>query len=402
MNEEMKSVMAALDAIEKKMSENASKEEMKALQAQYAELQEKQVKLSKQLLDLQQKGLKLELPKPKAVKSIGEQVIEHGSFKTYLKGGATKCRFEITEFKAEGGDSQTSETPSAPTVENPMLTPGAGVLQTYRRPGIVPLMQRPLSIEGLFPSSPISGNSFEYVQEKGFINGAKVVAEGTQKPFSSIKFEVKTGKVHTVAHLAKVSKQMLEDAPALISYLNNRMTYGVDLVVEDMLISGSGGETELSGIFTEGNYTPVGATKGDLGSAPNLYDLILFAKAKIQQAYFRPNMILLNPADWVKMLFVKNTSGDYYLNGPVNVASKTLWGLPVLDSQAIPEGKFMVVDTAQAATVWHRSGLVLEMFEQDSDNVQKNLVTIRAERRLGFSIERPEALVGGTLAIPIA
>ena len=102
------------------------------------------------------------------------------------------------------------------------------------------------------------------------------------------------------------------------------------------------------------------------------------------------------------MLFVKNTSGDYYLNGPVNVASKTLWGLPVLDSQAIPEGKFMVVDTAQAATVWHRSGLVLEMFEQDSDNVQKNLVTIRAERRLGFSIERPEALVGGALAIPTA
>ena len=89
MNEEMKSVMAALDAIEKKMSENASKEEMKALQAQYAELQEKQVKLSKQLLDLQQKGLKLELPKPKAVKSIGEQDIEHESIKTYLKGGAT-------------------------------------------------------------------------------------------------------------------------------------------------------------------------------------------------------------------------------------------------------------------------------------------------------------------------
>lgn len=402
MNEEMKSVLAALEAIEKKMSDNVSKEEMKALEAQYAEMQEKQVKLSKQILDLQQKGLKLELPKGKTVKSLGEQVLEHEAFKNYLQGRATKCRFEISEFKAENEDSSAQTPSTTPTVENPMLTPTGGVLPTYRRPGIVPIMQRPLSIEGLFPSSPISGNSFEYVQETGFINGAKVVAEGAQKPFSSIKFGVKTGKVHTVPHLAKVSKQMLEDAPALISYLNNRMTYGVDLAVEDMLISGKGGETELSGIFTEGNYTPVGATKGDLGSAPNLYDLILFAKSKIQQAYFRPNMILLNPADWVKMLFVKNSSGDYYLNGPVNVASNTLWGLPVMDSQAIPEGKFMVVDTTQAATVWHRTGLVIEMFEQDSDNVQKNLVTIRAERRLGFSIERPEALVGGTLAIPTA
>lgn len=388
MNEEMKTVMAALETIEKKMSTQVSAE-------RFDELAEQQAKLAKQLLDLQQKGLNLNIPQKKAVKSIGEQVVDNSAFKSYLAGSATKCRFEITEAKADDRGATVE-------LENPMLTPGDGVLPTYRRPGILPKSVRPLSIEALFPSSPISGNSFEYVQEKGFYNGANIVKEGSQKPFSSIKFEVKTGKVHTVAHLAKVSKQMLEDAPALISYLNNRMTYGVDLVVEDMLISGEGGENELSGIFTEGNYTPVNATAGDLGSAPNLYDLILFAKSKIQQAYFRPNMILLNPADWVKMLFVKNSSGDYYLSGPVNVAAKTLWGLPVLDSQAIPEGKFMVVDTTQAATVWHRSGLTLEMFEQDADNVQKNLVTIRAERRLGFSIERPEALVGGTLAIPTA
>lgn len=388
MNEEMKTVMAALETIEKKMSTQVSAE-------RFDELAEQQAKLAKQLLDLQQKGLNLNIPQKKAVKSIGEQVVDNSAFKSYLAGSATKCRFEITEAKADDQGATVE-------LENPMLTPRDGVLPTYRRPGILPKSVRPLSIEALFPSSPISGNSFEYVQEKGFYNGANIVKEGSQKPFSSIKFEVKTGKVHTVAHLAKVSKQMLEDAPALISYLNNRMTYGVDLVVEDMLISGEGGENELSGIFTEGNYTPVNATAGDLGSAPNLYDLILFAKSKIQQAYFRPNMILLNPADWVKMLFVKNSSGDYYLSGPVNVAAKTLWGLPVLDSQAIPEGKFMVVDTTQAATVWHRSGLTLEMFEQDADNVQKNLVTIRAERRLGFSIERPEALVGGTLAIPTA
>ena len=388
MNEEMKTVMAALETIEKKMSTQVSAE-------RFDELAEQQAKLAKQLLDLQQKGLNLNIPQKKAVKSIGEQVVDNSAFKSYLAGSATKCRFEITEAKADDQGATVE-------LENPMLTPGDAVSPPYRRPVILPKSVRPLSIEALFPSSPISGNSFEYVQEKGFYNGANIVKEGSQKPFSSIKFEVKTGKVHTVAHLAKVSKQMLEDAPALISYLNNRMTYGVDLVVEDMLISGEGGENELSGIFTEGNYTPVNATAGDLGSAPNLYDLILFAKSKIQQAYFRPNMILLNPADWVKMLFVKNSSGDYYLSGPVNVAAKTLWGLPVLDSQAIPEGKFMVVDTTQAATVWHRSGLTLEMFEQDADNVQKNLVTIRAERRLGFSIERPEALVGGTLAIPTA
>ena len=396
MNEEMKSVLAALEAIEKKMSDNVSKEEVKVLE-------EKQEKLSKQILDLQQKGLKLELPQTKQVKTVGELVVEHEAFKNYLNGNATKCRFEIPEYKAEGENGSQTQTKESPTVQNPMLTPTGGVVPAYRRPGILGLPQRQLSIEGLFPSSPISSNSFEYVRETGFLNKAAVVAEGGAKPFSSISFDVKTGKVHTVPHLAKVSKQMLEDAPALIAYLNTRMTYGVDLVVEDLLISGAGGDTTLPGIFTAGNYTEVGASKADLGgSSATLYDLILFAKSKIQKARFHPNLILLNPTDWMKMCMVKNSSGDYYTGGPVNSAAKVLWGLPVLDTEAIPEGKFMVLDTTQAATVWHRSGLVIEMFEQDSDNVQKNLVTIRAERRLGFSIERPEALVGGTLVIPSA
>ena len=46
--------------------------------------------------------------------------------------------------------------------------------------------------------------------------------------------------------------------------------------------------------------------------------------------------------------------------------------------------------------------MTVELFEQDVDNVQKNLVTIRAERRLGFGIERVSALVGGDLALPAA
>ena len=61
----------------------------------------------------------------------------------------------------------------------------------------------------------------------------------------------------------------------------------------------------------------------------------------------------------------------------------------------------MVGDFTQAATLWTRQGLTVEMFEQDVDNVQKNLVTIRAERRLGFGVERPAAMCGGSLALPV-
>ena len=46
--------------------------------------------------------------------------------------------------------------------------------------------------------------------------------------------------------------------------------------------------------------------------------------------------------------------------------------------------------------------MTVEMFEQDMDNVHKNLVTVRAERRLGFGVERPKALCGGDLVLPVS
>ena len=195
----------------------------------------------------------------------------------------------------------------------------------------------------------------------------------------------------------------MADAPALVAYINQRLVYGIDLVVEDQLVTGNGTGQNLSGILTAGNFTDHGITElAQLPKNPTSFDLILMAKSKVEQAFFRPNVILLNPADWTNMQMEKNASGDYYLGHPASVAPKYLWGLPVWTTPAITAGKFLVGDFTQAATLWNRQGMTVELFEQDSDNVQKNLVTIRAERRLGFGVERTKALVGGSLTLPTA
>ena len=258
-------------------------------------------------------------------------------------------------------------------------------------------------MEGLFPTIPVSSNAFEYVQEKKTENGAAFVAEGAQKPFGSTEFELKTGNVRTIAHLARVSKQLRDDAPALVAYINQRLVYGVDLVVEDQLVTGDGEGQNLSGILHAGNFTDHGVTQLEqLPKNPTTFDLILLAKAKVEQAFYRPNVILLNPADWTNMQMEKNASGDYYLGHPASVAPKYLWGLPVWTTPAVTAGKFLVGDFTQAATLWTRQGMTVEMFEQDSDNVQKNLITIRAERLLGFGVERAAAMCGGSLTLPSA
>lgn len=386
MADDMKSILEAVERVEGKMSETA-----KSNEAELKRLGDEQVKLARQMLELQQKGIQGQ--KDTEVKTAGDMVVDTDHFKAFRDGSAQKARVEL------------SETADKKAATNPITTPTGGIIQAYRRPGILPGAFRPLTIEGLFPTLPISTNAFEYVQEKDskFQNGAAFVAEGAQKPFGSTEFETKTGTIKTIAHLARVSKQLMADAPALVAYINQRLVYGIDLVVEDQLITGNGSGQNLSGILNTGNYTAHEAAKADLPAKDaTLFDLILFAKSKVERAFFRPNVILMNPLDWSKMLMMKNGSGDYYLGHPASVAPKTLWGLPVWTTQAMTAGKFLVGDFTQAATLWNRQGMTVEMFEQDSDNVQKNLVTIRAERRLGFGVERTAAMCGGDLALPAA
>lgn len=381
---EMKEILDALERVEGKMSETA-----KSNESELKRLGEEQVKFSRMLLELQQKGVKHK--EEVEEKTAGDNVVDADNFKAFRDGSAQKARVEL----AESFDKKAAL--------NPITTPTGGVVQAYRRPGILAGAFRPLTIEGLFPTLPIATNAFEYVQENEAKNEnhAAFVAEGAQKPFGSTDFEVKTGTVKTIAHLARVSKQLMSDAPALAAYINQRLVYGIDLVVEDQLVTGDGSGQNLSGIFHAGNYTAHGAAKSDLGKAPTLFDLILFAKSKVEQNFFRPNVILLNPLDWTKLLMEKNGSGDYYLGHPASVAPKYLWGLPVWTTPAMKAGNFLVGDFTQAATLWNRQGMTVELFEQDSDNVQKNLVTIRAERRLGFGVERAKALCGGALTLPV-
>lgn len=398
-----KELMDALDRIEGKMAETSESNK-----AELKRLGDEQLKMARQVSELQQMGVKAQ--NQVVIKSVGDQFIGADSFKAFADGAAPKMHVEIAELKdtreSTSGSGTSGGTSTTVTAADPITTPTGRIVQGYRRPGILPGAFRPLTIESLFPKINISTNAFEYVQEDETknVNGAAFVAEGAQKPFGSTNFELKTGNVRTIAHLARISKQLLADGPALAAYINQRIVYGVDLVVEDQLVSGDGTGQNLSGILTTGNYTAHGATKAALGGGTNitLFDLILYAKSKVEQAFFRPNVILMNPADWTTLQMKKNTSGDYYLGHPSSVAQKVMWGLPVWTTPAISQGQFLVGDFNQAATLWTRQGMTVEAFEQDQDNVQKNLVTIRAERRLGFGIERPSALCGGALTLPSA
>jgi HK97 family phage major capsid protein len=96
-------------------------------------------------------------------------------------------------------------------------------------PGIVMPGLRRLTIRDLLAQGRISSNSLEYVREEVFTNNADIVAEKALKPESDITFSKQTANVRTIAHWVQASRQVMDDAPMLQSYVNNRLLYGLAL-----------------------------------------------------------------------------------------------------------------------------------------------------------------------------
>ena len=65
-------------------------------------------------------------------------------------------------------------------------------------------------------------------------------------------------------------------------------------------------------------------------------------------------------------------------------------------------GKYVMGNITLGATLYDRQALNLAMSESDEVNFQRNLISIRIERRLGVAYELPQAISGGDFAIPTA
>ena len=71
--------------------------------------------------------------------------------------------------------------------------------------------------------------------------------------------------------------------------------------------------------------------------------------------------------------------------------------MPVVQSVGMTADNVAVGAFSQADTIYNREGVVVEMSDSDSDNFTKNLITIRAERRLALATEVPAAVRAGDL-----
>lgn len=337
-----------------------------------------QRELADRLLMVEQKATAQKDDAP-ADLSVGAQFIKHAGYDAFVKAeGRGKARMDIKN-----------------TVTNAI-----GSTFSQRRPELVEGAFRVFTIEELLTSIPTSSNAIDWVRENVFTNAAAETAEGAAKPQSSITFTPGTMPVSTVAHWIKITRQLAMDNAALAAYINRRMVYGVNLRVENQLVAGNGVAPNLNGLTNAGNFTAHGYTAASLtaaGLSNNRIDLIGKMLGDCALADYEADTIIVNTADWWTMRLAKDTQGMYLLGNPAVNVAPVLFGRRIVASNAMTAGTVWVGSLAQAATLHNREGVAVELSDSDENNFQLNLITIRAERRLALTVEKPAAARFGAL-----
>ena len=271
---------------------------------------------------------------------------------------------------------------------------GADLVSPDRRPGVIPGAQRAMTIRDLIAPGTTTSNSVEYVKELLFTNNAAIAPENTAKAYSDLTFELVTAPVRTIAHLFKASRQILDDAAALQSYIDARARYGLTMAEETQLLYGNGTGSNLSGLITqaEAYVAPTGAATGE-----QRVDRIRLALLQAALAEFPATGVVLHPTDWASIEMLKDANGNYLIGRPQDGTTPRLWNRPVVETQAITQNEFLVGSFSLGAQIFDRMAIEILVSTENADDFEKNMVSIRAEERLAFAVYRPQAFVSGAL-----
>jgi HK97 family phage major capsid protein len=338
------------------------------------------------------------------VKSLGLEVVSSAQFKAAMApfGGRVpeKARFQTDPISVKGlftgGDSES-----------------AGVFVTPDDTGILEMLgRRALTLRDVISVRRTGSDTVEYVRQTAHTNNAAPVPEATStapigdgtggtataveggvKPEGDWTFQRYTATVKTIAEWVPATKRALADVGQLEGLINDELRADIAEAEENEILLGDGTGEHLPGILT---------TSG-IQSQAFVTDIFTTVRKAITKARtvgrVAPNAVALNPVDVETIDLAREGAGtgQFLGAGPFAMGPRTLWGLPVIETEAIAAGRGLVGDFAKAV-LWDREQTTVTVTDSHADFFIRNLVAVLAEERLAFGVTRPTAFVDTDVA----
>lgn len=336
-------------------------------------------------------------------KSLGLQVVNSAQFKAMMGSFPN------------GKIPEKARVQSDPIGVKALITGGSdtsgGAFVVAEQSGIVEMLgRRSLAIRNVVSVRRTGSDVVEFVRQTAHTNAAAPVPEaqsaapigdgtggtttavlGGLKPEGSWTFERDSAVVKTIAEWVPATKRALADVAALEGLIDQELEADLREEEEDQMVSGDGTGENLDGILnTSGTQAQAFTT--------DIFTTVRKALTKVRiGGRAVPNGIGLNPLD-VETIDLARTNeggagtGPFLGGGPFMMGPRTLWGYPIVESEAIPAGTGVVADWSKAV-LWDREQSSITVSDSHADFFTRNLVAILAEERVAFAVTRPSAFV---------
>lgn len=327
-------------------------------------------------------------------KTLGEGFVESPEYKELVESGALEsdnARFKTTPFRT--GRKAPGDVIGTGT------GPGGALVTPQYLPGILGLPQRPLVVRDLFSQDRTDTDTISYAAQTAFDSAAAPVAQATAtagsglKPQSSIAWVRKTLPVEAIATWMAATRRQLADAGQTRSLIDNQLQLMLRLVEEDQLVNGNGTSPNLRGLLNQTGVQTLDVSGSPSANALLNLDTIRDAKRLVKTGPARADAdgVIIHPTDAAIIDERKDEVNRYLGNGPFNMGPNTLWGLPRVESEVIPQGHAIVGAFKVGATVFQREDTTIFASDSHADFFVRNLVAVLAEERLGLAVFFPAA-----------
>jgi len=304
-----------------------------------------------------------------------------GLTKGGFKGGKND---ELKSLITKNFDKIKTVGSSSVEIKAPMLltTNLTGDANREYQPTVSMIPGQPINFEQLVSTIPISVGIFTYPRETAITGVVATQTEGSDK--SELSYDLSMIDVATefLAGYCRFSKKMSNNLPYLEGYLPMALRRDYFKAENSQFF------TTLSGLATASSLLVGNEVERIVNDATTLMNLNFF-----------PNIVVVNPSDYGKILLTAGPTGSdtsYSLPGVVTISNGMVQinGINVVVATWVPADKYILGDWSYCQKIL-TEGLNIRFFEQDQDNVIKNLITARVEAQIGLAVQNPTAFIYG-------
>ena len=272
---------------------------------------------------------------------------------------------EFTDYRGRGTSSRVRiETRALPST----LTSMAPAISRTKR--LVEDAEFPAPLLDLIPTITVGSNGFDVVRFAKTAGGADIVAEGAVKPSAEYVPNSTPITLDTIAVWTQLTRQLIEDEPAIRSKIDTEL------------------RREVARKLESESAAALAAATLPTATGASLLEAVRVGIGTVQAEGYRPNAVLLNPADWATLDI---TVLGMTLIGP-SVGSQ-FWGLRPVAATAQPAGTATVGDFSAGVERYSRSGISLYITDSHASTFTSNVFTILAETRSKTVVIHPDAFV---------